>query len=390
MRTYFTNARIVTDKSIERGTLCAENGTIAAILPDGYPHDGAVVDVRGGFILPGFIDIHVHGGGDADFTDGTVQAFETAADMHLRHGTTTIFPTTMSCPPAELSDVFSAYRAFLRHKKTAANVGGLHLEGPFLSPAMAGAQRPGCIVRPDAAAVKMLKANSDSIARVTCAPEEEGVPAMAKALFKAGVQISMGHTNATYEQAEAALTCGFTSVTHLYSATSGFHKVGQKVHIGVTQAGLALDGLYTELIGDGCHVPPPLLRLVVKIKGADKVCLVTDAMRAAGTDATESYLGRKVAENRVIIEDGVAKLPDRSFFAGSIGTMDRALRFAVLRAGLSLPDAARLVSLNPARLMRIDRHTGSIAAGKDADLVVTDADLTVKQVYVKGRLVADE
>ena len=156
------------------------------------------------------------------------------------------------------------------------------------------------------------------------------------------------------------------------------------MHIGVTQAAYGIESLYAELIGDGCHVPKELLRLVTKFKGFDKVCFVTDAMRAAGTDVTESYLGKICPENRVIIDDGVAKLPDKSFFAGSIGTMDRAFKFAVEQAGLSLEQASQITSLTPAKLLKIDDRKGSIEIGKDADFLLMDTALNTRAVFVQG------
>ena len=250
---------------------------------------------------------------------------------------------------------------------------------------MCGAQRKDLILSPSKQEIGWLKENADIIARISCAPEVDGVLEMAQELLPYGVQFSMGHTMATYEQAEDAYEKGFTSVTHLYCATSGFHKVNQRVHIGVTQAGYGLDGLFVELISDGRHVPKELLRLVLKFKGAEKVCMITDAMRASGTDVTESYLGDKIPENRVIVEDGVAKLPDRSFYAGSIATMDKALQFAVNEAGLPLHVASTSLSLTPAKLMGIDDKKGSIAIGKDADFVLTDEKLHVQEVFVGGR-----
>ena len=381
--TVYKNANIVFEDKVEFGSLAVENGKIIGFNIE--DKNSEIIDVDGGYVIPGFIDIHVHGGGGADFMDGNVRAFEKALSAHLSHGTTTIYPTTMSSPFSEILDTFKVYREVIKRNNVKINLGGLHLEGPFLSPKMCGAQRLDLIIQPMDETIQSLKENSDIIARITCAPEVDNVIDMAKKLIPCGISFSMGHTNATYEQAEDAVKHGFSSITHLYSATSGFHKVNQKVHIGVTQAGLGVEELYVELIGDGCHVPKELLRLVSKIRGFDKVCIVTDAMRAAGTNVTESYLGKICPENRVIIDDGVAKLPDKSFFAGSIGTMDRALNFAVKTAGISICDAVKMLSLTPAKLMNISDHKGSIEIGKDADLVVCDKDLSVKSVYVKGQ-----
>ncbi len=387
---YYTGGTVVLpDKTIDNLTVEVKNGKISGIYEGDFriPEGELTVDLQGGYLLAGFVDIHVHGGGGSDFMDGNVEHMANVVNTHVRHGTTTIFPTTMSCAFTELLQTFETYRAFIKTGKAKANLGGLHLEGPFLNPKMCGAQRSDLIISPEEFHIGKLIENADIIARITCAPEEKNVMKMAKRLKKAGVQISMGHTGATYEQAEEAAESGFTSVTHLYSATSGFHKVDQKVHVGVTQAGYGVDELFVELIGDGCHVPKELLRLVNRFKGAEKICLVTDAMRAAGTNVSESYLGKVCPENRVIIDDGVAKLPDKSCFAGSIGTMDKAFKFAVEKAHIPMNEASRMVSLTPATLMNMQNRKGSIEVGKDADLVVMNRSFITQKVFVDGKLV---
>ena len=373
--------------------LCADKAVITAdgIIQDIVAADAVDryanaerIDLNGNFLLPGFIDIHVHGGGGADFMDGSVSAMLLAAETHLRHGTTTIFPTTMSAGFDKIEKTVLNYRQLSACEEASDILGGLHLEGPFINPKMGGAQRRDLIYPPTEEMIKAIRRNSDAIARISCAPEIANVLEMAETLAPFGIQFSLGHTAATYEQAELAVRAGFTSVTHLYSATSGFQKIDQKVHIGVTQAGYGIDELYVELIADGCHVPKELLRLVYRLKGADKICLVTDAMRAAGTNVTESFLGEICTENRVIIDDGVAKLPDKSSFAGSIATMDKAFRFAVCDVGLPIEDVSKMMSLNQAKLMKIDRKKGSVAKGKDADFVVLDDGFNVAGVYVRA------
>lgn len=373
--------------------LCADKAVITAdgIIQDIVAADAVDryanaerIDLNGNFLLPGFIDIHVHGGGGADFMDGSVSAMLLAAETHLRHGTTTIFPTTMSAGFDKIEKTVLNYRQLSACEEASDILGGLHLEGPFINPKMGGAQRRDLIYPPTEEMIKAIRRNSDAIARISCAPEIANVLEMAETLAPFGIQFSLGHTAATYEQAELAVRAGFTSVTHLYSATSGFQKIDQKVHIGVTQAGYGIDELYVELIADGCHVPKELLRLVYRLKGADKICLVTDAMRAAGTNVTESFLGEICTENRVIIDDGVAKLPDKSSFAGSIATMDKAFRFAVCDVGLPIEDVSKMMSLNQAKLMKIDRKKGSIEKGKDADFVVLDDGFNVAGVYVRA------
>ncbi len=391
MATYcVTGGKVVlVDRIVEDCTVEITDGIISGVYPFAQTPTGVkVIDATGKYVLPGFVDIHVHGGGGADVMDGTVEALTTVANTHLRSGTTSICLTTMSADFAELTQIFEAYRKALRAGVVKNDLVGLHLEGPFISPKMCGAQRLDLIAPPTQKQIERLKENADIIKRITCAPEVACVYEMAEALLLLGVQFSMGHTAATYEQAEDATEKGFTSVTHLYSATSGFHKVRQKVHVGVTQAGYGIDELYVELIGDGCHVPKELLRLVHRFKGADKICLVTDAMRATGTDAAESYLGKICPENRVIIDDGVAKLPDKSSFAGSIGTMGGALRFAVCEAEIDVCEAVKMVSTTPAKLLGL-QDRGSIEVGKRADLVLTDESFAVKAVYCKGVLQAE-
>ncbi len=387
MKTIIQNGKIVLSDHVVQADLLIEDGKIAQI--GDCARDGAtVVDAEGAYILPGFIEIHMHGGGSADYMDNSAEAISLATKTHLLHGTTSIFPTTMSAAFEEVVAFLQTLRQYRKEGAYKNVLYGAHLEGPFLNPVKCGAQNSDLIITPTQAHIDTLVAYSDVVSRISCAPEMDGVLDMAKALLPYGVQFSLGHTDATYEQAEEAVAAGFNSVTHLYSATSGFHKVNQRVHIGVTQAGFGIDELYIELIGDGRHVPKELLRLAYKFKAIDKICLVTDAMRGAGTDLTESYLGKICPENRVIIEDGVAKLPDRSSYAGSIGTMDKAFRFAVKEAGIPVWDASKMTSLNQATLMKIADRKGSIEVGKDADLVFLNEDCFVQSVMLVGEFVS--
>lgn len=388
MKTLFINANAVLPSQTKLINILCENGKIIKLNCDLNESCDQTIDIKGDYLLAGFVDVHLHGGGGSDFMDGDVASMENATKTHLYHGTTTLFPTTMSATWNDVKRTVQVYREFVKNSNVPTRLGGLHLEGPFLSTKMSGAQRSDLIYTPTKEHVDFIKENCDVIKRITCAPEEDGVIDMAKELLPYGISFSMGHTMATYECGEDAFNKGFSSITHCYSATSGFHKVNQKVHIGITQLAYALDDIYAELIGDGCHVPKELLRLMLKVKGSDRICLVTDSMRAAGTDVTESYLGARVPENRVIIDDGVAKLPDKSFFAGSIATMDIAVRFAVKKASVPIEIVSKLVSLNPAKLMGIDDKVGSIEQSKYADFVVMDKDLNVKNVYIDGVIVS--
>ena len=384
MKTIFKNARIIGSKGeLFQNSLSVENGIITSFDCDGGADE--IIDCNGKYIVAGFIDVHVHGGGGYDITDCTPESAAAVVNVHLSHGTTSIYPTTVSCSRERLASVFENFRKSKAMGLFRSNVNGLHLEGPFLSPLMCGAQRPDLIIPPTDEDISLYKANSDIIKRITVAPEVPRVDRLIAELSPSGVKFSMGHTNATFEEADNAYRAGADSITHLYSATSGFHKINQKVHIGVTQYAYAQKSVYAELIGDGHHVPKELLRLVVSLKGTNRVCIVTDAMRAAGTDVTESYLGEIDPKNRVIIDDGVAKLPDKSSFAGSIGTMDNAFGFAVKAAGLSLSEASEICSLTPAKLMGIADKKGSVDIGKDADLLILNDELAVEKVFVGGK-----
>ncbi len=386
MKKYIINGEIVLPEKTEKAVLVLENGVISDIVEStDIPADAEVIDAKGGIVLAGFIDTHVHGGGGYDFMDGTEEAFEKALKAHMEHGTTSVMPTTVSCSFDSLFKVFDIYRE-VKNKKNWANLLGLNLEGPFISMQSKGAQNPLYIKNPTKEETDLLfEKGADVIARISCAPEIEGADYLAKKCRENGIWLSVAHSNAVCEEVLDAYEKGFNHVTHMYSGTTTFRKVGQIVHVGIVEAAYLIDDMEVELIGDGKHVPKELIRMVLKIKGDEKFSLVTDAMRAAGTNDKTSYLGEKKPENLVIVEEGVAKLPDRSSYAGSVATMDKVFKNAVVNAGLSLCTASKLVSANPARLSGADRK-GVIKKGMDADIVIMDRDYNVECVIVEGEV----
>ncbi len=382
MRTFIKNGSVFTDDGVKDGILVIEDGKILDI---GYlgeiPPDTKVIDAKGNYIMPGFVEIHAHGGGGADFMDGSADAFETVAKTHRKSGTTTILPTTVAASYESLLKVFETYRKVSDSKTI--NYGGLHLEGPFISMEMKGAQNPAFIRNPEKAEVDaLIETGGDVIKKCTVAPEIPGIEYLAKRFTENGIYLSSGHSNGTFTDIEKGFSMGIRHITHMYSNTPSVRKINQTVYAGIVEAAYYLDDMRIEFIGDGCHFPKEALKMAVKIKGVDKINLTSDAMRAAGTNVTESYLGECLPENRVIIEDGVAKLPDRSFFAGSIATGDRMLRFAHFDAGLPLSDALRLLTLSPAKAVGIDKEKGSIKKGKDADIIFLNKDLFVEETYL--------
>ncbi len=386
------NGRVLAgEKWLYGATVAAVDGRIVSAGADVPLPDGAIdIDAGDGYIIPGFIDAHMHGCGGADFMDGTAAAFDTIARTAARHGTTAIAPTTTACPEDALCRLFDTYRGAVAAPQPLEYL-GVHLEGPFLSQAMRGAQASRHVRPATAREVDALLTRGDGIiARCSAAPEVPGVRDMARRMRERGIALSVAHSDATCEQILEAFDWGFTHITHLYSNTPSVRKIGQRVHAGVVEAAYLLDGMTVEMIGDGRHAPKELIRTVLKLKGAGRTLLISDAMRAAGLDCAESYLGEPLPENRVIIEDGVAKLPDRSYYAGSIVMSDEILRIMALEFGIPLTDALRMMTMNPARHLGVDGRKGSLDVGKDADIVVLDTALNVRHVISRGRVVAGD
>ncbi len=387
--TYFCGGRIILPHRILTDTAVAVEGErIAALLPESdVPQGARRVELGDAYLCPGFVDIHVHGGGGADFMDATPEAFRTVAHLHALHGTTSLCPTTMTCPNEQLFRCFDAYLEVLEDGETdGADFLGLHLEGPYLSGKNKGAQPTEFAMIPTEEILSETLARSKGqIVRWDAAPELQGMDVFAATMKKHGILCSIAHSAATATETLEAYQSGFTHITHLYCATTTEHKVDQVVHGGIVEATYLEDGITAELIADGCHIPKETMQLGFRLKGDCRLALITDAMRAAGTNATESVLGDRCNGVPVLIEGGVAKLLDRSSYAGSIATMDHALRTAHLRYGIPLCDTVRAMTLTPATLVGAQNRKGSIEVGKDADFVVLSPDFTVEAVYVRAK-----
>lgn len=381
------NGRIVLPDRISiDGSILIENGLIAAVN-EAPPHEASIVDACGGYILPGFIDLHVHGGGGADFMDCEPDCIHAAARAHCKHGTTALAPTTMTCDDPVLEKMIACYLEAVKTPTGGAQLLGLHLEGPFFSSKNKGAQPVGEQRVPTREFLEhIIRLAEGHILRWDEAPELPNTDVFARVMSENNIMASIAHTSAIADQANAAFDMGFSHITHFYSATSTGQKINGIVYSGVNEATFLRDEITIELICDGRHIPKEHMLLAYRIKGPDKIALITDAMRAAGTNDTHSILGAKNGGVPVVIKDDVAQLPDFSFYAGSIGTMDRALRVAHVQYGIPLVDVSRMLSLTPARLARCDQHKGSLEVGKDADIVVMDEAFQVQRVYVCGEL----
>ena len=384
------NGRILMpDRVVANGYLVVRDGIITHMGSGDIDVPGAVgIDAGGRYVAPGFIDIHVHGGGGHDFMDGTVEAFLGVAETHARYGTTAMLPTTLTSELSALFDLFEVYRAAISRNVSGAQFLGLHLEGPYFAMNQRGAQDPRYIRDPDPLEYEEIFARSGGdIARWSAAPELPGAHAFARYMRERGVLVAWAHTDALYDDVVAGFEQGFTLATHFYSAMNGVVRRDAFRYAGAIEAAYLIDEMDVEVIADGVHCPAPLLQLVYKIKGPDRVALITDAMRAAAMPEGESILGSLKDGLPVIVEDGVAKLPDRSSFAGSVATADRLVRTMVFEAGVPLLEAVRMITATPARILGVGDRKGSLAVGKDADIVIFDDDIFVAATVVGGRVV---
>lgn len=380
---------VLTDSVTERKvSVLVENGKICDIGDFDFSENAEVVDCNGSYLMPGFIDLHVHGGGGADFMDATVDSFKTVVEAHLKHGTTTLLPTSMTASEEDLTAFCKTFTEFKSTVHNGAKTPGLHFEGPYLSGAggsSKGAQKGDYLRNPDILEAERLIAASDgNIIRWDIAPELPGALELSKKLSSMGIICSIAHSTADCDTSLKAFVSGFSHVTHCYNAVPTYRKVGQKVLDGVVEAAYLDDNAAIELICDGCHIPKGIVKLALKIKGADKVMAITDAMRIAGTDMKGGILGSLKSGTEVTVDDGVAKLLDLSSFAGSIATTDRCLRVLCRDYGIELTDASKMLSAAPAKLLKLYDTVGSIEVGKTADLVVTDSEFNVKNVILDG------
>ena len=385
------NGRLLTqERQIDGGAVLLREGRIARVYeekPEDLPPDTGYLDAEGRYIAPGFVDIHVHGGGGTEFMCDTAEEAETVCMTHLRHGTTSIVPTTSSAArQAFLRSMDSINRA-ARQMAHGPEILGIHMEGPYFADNQRGAQDPRHVRNPDPAEYLPILEQYPNIIRWSLAPELPGALEMAADLWKRGVQLSIGHSDALYEEAVRAYENGFTSITHFYSCTSTVRRINAYRHAGIVEAGYQLDDLYVEVIADGRHLPASLLKLIYKIKGADRICLVTDAVSPAGLAEVPNKLYSRTCGTDVIVEDAVAKLPDRSAFAGSVATADRLVRTMHQLADVPMREAVKMMSATPAKCIGVFDRKGSIAEGKDGDIVLFDDQVSVSAVIVRGERV---
>ena len=383
MLTQIINGKIFTPHGwVNNGSIVMENSKIRDILNSDDPVDGVdkIIDARGAYVLPGAIDIHVHGGGGRNFMETTEDAFLEAIAAHRSHGTTAIAPTLSSSTNKMIDDAATTCDKLMADPNN--GIIGLHLEGPYFNPKKAGAQMPEIIraINPDE--YKDLVERHSSIRRWDAAPELEGSEEFARYLRSKGVVVSLAHTAATPDDVDRAAHAGFSHATHFYNAMTQYHKEGMYSKAGTVEGVYDHPEMTVEVISDGIHVPVRTIRLAHRVKGVENMAFITDALAVAASDSTKAF------DQRVRIENGVCVLADGSAIAGSIATMDRVIKVAVTEAGLPLEDVARMVSETPAKIMGVYDRKGSLERGKDADIIMMDGDLNLTGVIQMGREIA--
>lgn len=372
------SSNIISDGKITSGYVYFEDGKIISVGVDDLAYDEEI-DVGDAYVSAGFIDIHTHGGGGYPF-EGEVDDIVGGVNFHLGHGTTSICPTISAAPIDDMRRSVGNVKVAMSDSRVKANIIGAHLEGPYLSLAQTGAQAGACITFPiKNDYISIVKEYPGVVARWTYAPEHDEGGEFAGYMRESGIVTSAGHTNATYDDMKIAYDEGCRLVTHLYSCTSTVTRKQGFRSLGVIESTFLEDGIVAEIIADGKHLPPELIRMIYKIKGTDGIVAVTDSLSLAGTDVKTG----RMSSTDFIIEDGVCKLLDRSAFAGSIATADVLLRVLTKEACIPLTEAVRFITVNPARVMGLS-NKGDLAVGKDADIVVFDSDINVKNVFVGG------
>ncbi len=385
----FINFKVIDGGKIKKGiSLYVENGKIKSI-PSNIDDNVKIIEGHNVWYLSaGFIDIHTHGGGGYDFMDADPVEYNAIARHHSLHGTTALYPTTISASRDELIMSVNAFKE-AKMLDGGASLLGLHLEGPYLAVSQKGAMDPKYIRNPSPDEYIELCEISDDIKRITLAPELDGAIELCAYLKSRGISASIGHTDAICSDVIKAFNeGGCRLMTHLYSAMSMTRRIGINRFGGAVEAAYLLDDMYVEIIADGIHLPEELLKLIYKIKGDERVVLITDSMRGLGMDqSSTAILGSRKNGKIVLIEDGVAKLPDRTAFAGSIATADRLIRTMINIAGVTLESAVKMMTETPAKVMGIFGERGSLDVGKIADIIIFDEDIHILMTMVDGEIV---
>ncbi len=383
------NARAVTPSGILEGVdILISDGKIAEIGKN-ITAPGEVIDALGQLVTPGFIDIHTHGGYEADFMDSTEEAWASALRFHLDNGTTSVVATSCTATTDSIVEFLDFTRAYILGKhEGACRVLGAHLEGPFLSVKNKGAQKEEQLCVPRHDDYSYMLDYAEVIKTVTIAPELPGADKMTHDLAIRGIVVSGGHDDGIYPEFMPAVEAGLSHLTHHYCAMSDLRYKDGKRNVGLREYGLVDNRLTSEIIADNVHIPPMLARLIIGAKGADRVCVVSDSLRAAGQpkDGRVYKLGSDEDAVRFVIGDGVAVVESTGVYAGSITPVRRMVKNLV-DMGISVCDAVKMGTLTPARIIGEDKSLGSLEVGKCADICILDESFELVNLVLNGRKV---
>jgi N-acetylglucosamine-6-phosphate deacetylase len=391
---YFTGGTIIlAERLLQGGSITVEDSRITAVHPVAapVPRTAEIIDLHGCYLAPGFVDLHVHGGAGADFMDGTTEAFRTVCRAHARHGTTSLLPTTTVARREQHLSFLETCRRLKSEGTGGAAILGAHFYGPYFAREACGCHPATAVRAPEPADYLPFLNFADAIVTATVAPELPGAEAFVQACRQRGIRCNAGHSHATFDQVQAAIEWGVRHVDHLFCAMSDRARLRQTqtypMRGGLMEATLFFDTLTTEVIADGKHLSRELLLLAYKIKGPDRVALVTDCNRALDMPDGEYLFGPLDGGEPILRRDGVGVMPEGQALASGVMGMDHAVRTFQRLTGVPLPEVVRMASLTPARIAGYDHLLGSISPGKRADLVVLSEDLEVRQVFVGGQLV---
>lgn len=392
---HFTGGSIIlADRLLERASVTVDDSRILAVdCPATPPPPGAeIIDLQDGYLAPGFVDLHVHGGDGVDFMDGTADAFRVICRAHARHGTTRLLPTTTVARHEQHLAFLDVCRRLKAEGTGGATILGAHFYGPYFAAEARGCH-PGATVRPPEPSDYLPFLDfADCITTATVAPELPGAEAFVRACRERGIRCNAGHSHATFAQVEAAIGWGVRHVDHLFCAMSDRARLRQTqpypMRGGLMEATLFFDALTTEIIADGKHLSRELLLLAHKIKGPDRLALVTDCNRALDMPDGEYQFGPSEGGEPIIRRDDVGVMPDGKALASGVMGMDHAVRTFRRLTGVPLVEVVRMASLTPARIAGHDHETGSITVGKRADLLMLDEQLNVRRVFIDGQLLS--
>ncbi|MCH5198612.1 MAG: amidohydrolase family protein [Oscillospiraceae bacterium] len=379
----FVNAKIIFENEIKSACVLTDKDKIIKVAEHIDAPNAKRIDCGGLYLSPGFADIHVHGGGGFSAMSENEDEIIKMCRAHAIRGTTSIVPTTLASPVNRLQKAIKTI-SLAKEKCAYANILGVHLEGPFLSPKKSGAQSPENIIVPNEKNISELLDFSKNVLMIGAAPEIDGGMLVGREAAKRNIVASVAHSDASFETAEEALKNGYSDITHIFSACSAMHKEGIFRQVGVAEAGLALDGYTAQFIGDLKHLPAGAVKLIYKCKGANKGYLISDGLEFSASDIKQGETVTQENGMKAVFEDGVMLLEDKSCLAGSASSLNLMVKNMLL-CGIPLTEAVKMASLTPLTVLGFDKNKGKIKEGYDADIILFDNEINVKKVFVTGK-----